>query len=155
MSLVKLLLTGGALYTLGKRLSSDFVKDFWHNLSYSVPPEDLKVEYLGGTNFIIDTSLVIENNHDLGVTLRDLHTTVYYKNKKGDLVQFAVTPPNRSKWVIGSKITTKIKNIRVKISAWNALGAIPAYFNNPEGEKFKIMVSGSANLVPFSTEIWY
>lgn len=155
MKFVQFILTAGALYTIGKKVSSDFVKDFWHNLNYTIPPEDVKVEYLGGTNFIIDASLVVENNHSLGVTLRDVHTTVYYKNNEGDLVQFASTPPSPSKWVIGSKVTTKIKNIRVKIAAWNAVGAVGAYFKNPEGEKFKIMVSGTANLVPFSTEFWY
>ena len=138
-----------------KQVADNIGTKFWHFLKFKIPFENIRVSFPSISEFLVTLDFIIENATTFNLTINDLHTTVFYPNAEGDLIELASTPPNGRTFHVRGKDTTTIRGIQVKVISMNSIGAIKAFLQRPEGERLKIMVTGSVKGFNFEQSIWY
>ena len=155
LGFTKILPIVASLVFIGSKITSRYTDNIFHNLKISIPAEMIKVGFNGFTSFFIKASLKVQNHFYMAVDLKDVHMTIFYKKNDSTLAELGSTPPSSENWVIKSNSTSIIKDIQLNITSLSVLPAIKSLLKQPEGQRFKILISGYANSLPFTQEIWY
>ncbi len=154
-AIAKILPVIASLVFIGSKISDSYTKNLWHNLKFSIPLDKVKVGFKNLFEFYVIAALKIENHYYLAIDLTSVHMSVFYVNKQGTLSELGSTPPSSRQWTINSNATSLLNNIELNIKTASVFPAIKAMLRLPEGKRFKIVISGYVNSLPFSQEIWY
>ncbi len=152
---VKVLSVAAPLIFISSKVFGNRAKNIFHDVKINIPLESIKFSFASITTFVVKSALRVQNHLYTAITIENIHMTVFVKKSDGSLTELASTPPTTKEWIIKENSTTIISDININVSNISLIPAIQSLMNKPKGERFKVMISGYANSIPFTKELWY
>lgn len=128
--------------------------NLWHNLKIAIPLQSVKVRAQIQT-VSIDSSVLITNHYSRNFVLTKLHSTIFIKNKEGNLVEIGSTLPSVTELVLTKNKQSMIPSPTVVINSLTAVLGMKNVLTRPAGERIMIRSSMFINGIPFTTDVWY
>jgi len=153
--LVKVLSVAAPLIFIGSKVVGNRTKNILHDIKINIPLESVKMGFVSLATFFVKASLRVQNHLYTAITIENIHMTVFVKKNDGSLTELASTPPDTKEWIIKENSTTIISDIKINVSNISLIPALQNLMNKPKGERFKIVISGYANSIPFTKDMWY